>query len=54
MDHSTQKGRVILFMSSLVLAAAAMLSKETGVTIVGVCMIYDVMEMVNRRRYAHC
>ena len=44
------KHGTLLYVASLVFAAAAMLSKETGVTVLGVSVIYDSVVTNNSLR----
>ncbi|XP_045195212.2 protein O-mannosyl-transferase TMTC1-like isoform X2 [Mercenaria mercenaria] len=48
--NNNVKHRVIFYISSLVFAAVAMLSKETGVTVLGVAVVYDAMETLKNLR----
>ncbi|XP_060586421.1 protein O-mannosyl-transferase TMTC1-like isoform X2 [Ruditapes philippinarum] len=47
---TNNKYGTLLYLSSLMCAAAAMLSKETGVTVLGVCIIYDSIRTLNSLR----
>lgn len=41
------------FVLSIVLAVAAMLSKETGVTVLGVCAVYDLLRAPLQKKVSH-
>ena len=38
-------------MGSMLLASAAMLSKETGITVLGVCILYDIFVLFTKKRW---
>ena len=40
-------------MGSMLLAIAAMLSKETGITVLGVCILYDIFILFTKKRWKY-